>query len=409
MSITSAIRCGALVDVVAGEVRYDQTLLIDGDRIAGTGKRVDVPDGVPVIDLSMHTVAPGLIDCHTHLVGIAGCGDYAQVLKLSEAQVAFAGVPNARTTLEAGFTTVRDVGTFRAFVDLALRDAINAGHVVGPRMACAGAYITVSGGGGALTGFAPDIELPSAFRFGAANSVDEVRQRVREIMFRGADLIKVIATGAVMANGTQPGAPEFQEAEIRAAVEEAAWYGGHVAAHAHGTEGIKRAARAGVRSVEHACFLDDEAIALMVANGTYLVSDIWWADWISSQGAAGGWDAEQLRKNDETALAQRQGFAEAAKAGVKMAFGSDAGGFPHGLQTRQLAAMTEWGLTPMQALQAATINAAELIGWSDRIGSLSDGKLADVVAIDGVGIDDLTAFEQVSFVMKGGVPVVTTS
>jgi imidazolonepropionase-like amidohydrolase len=233
-----------------------------------------------------------------------------------------------------------------------------------------------------------------------------VRQRVREIMFRGADLIKVIATGAVMANGTQPGAPEFQEAEIRAAVEEAAWYGGHVAAHAHGAEGIKRAVRAGVRSIEHACFLDDEGVELMVQHGTYLSADIWWADWISEQGADGGWDAEQLRKNDETALAQRESFARAAKAGVKMAFGSDAGGFPHGLQTKQLQTMTEWGLTPMQAVQAATINSAHLIGWADRVGSIEPGKFADLVAVPGTDIDDLRAFEQVGFVMKGGTVIV---
>jgi imidazolonepropionase-like amidohydrolase len=402
----TAIVCGALVDVVAGEIRRNQTILIEGERIVAVGNDLEVPDGTPTIDLSRHTVAPGLIDCHTHLVGIAGCGDYAQELKFSEAQAAFAGIPNALATLKAGFTTVRDVGTFRAFVDLALRDAINAGDVVGPRMACAGAYVTVSGGGGALTGFAPDIELPRTFRAGEANTVDEVRQRVREIMFRGADLIKVIATGAVMANGTQPGAPEFQEAEIRAAVEEAAWYGGHVAAHAHGAEGIKRAVRAGVRSIEHACFLDDEGVELMVQHGTYLSADIWWADWISEQGADGGWDAEQLRKNDETALAQRESFARAAKAGVKMAFGSDAGGFPHGLQTKQLQTMTEWGLTPMQAVQAATINSAHLIGWADRVGSIEPGKFADLVAVPGTDIDDLRAFEQVGFVMKGGTVIV---
>jgi imidazolonepropionase-like amidohydrolase len=406
MASTTAIRCGALVDVIAGEVRHDQVIVVDGDRITTVGSGLDLPGDVEIIDLSGHTVVPGLIDCHTHLVGIAGCGDYAQELKLSEAQVALAGIPNALATVRAGFTTVRDVGTFRAYVDLALRDSINAGDVVGPRMACAGAYVTVSGGGGSLSGFAPDIELPRTFRAGEANTVDEVRQRVREIMFRGADLIKVIATGAVMANGTEPGAPEFQEAEIRAAVEESAWYGGHVAAHAHGAEGIKRATRAGVRSIEHACFLDSEAIDLMLEHGTYLVADVWWADWISAQGADGGWDAEQLRKNDETALAQREGFAKAAAAGIKMAFGSDAGGFPHGLQTRQLVTMTEWGLTPMQTLQAATINAADLIGWTDRVGSLSAGKFADIVAVRGLGIDDLGAFEQPAFVMKGGAVVV---
>lgn len=399
-----AVRCARLVDVVGERVLTDQLVVVEGDRIVSTGPDAGF-DG-EVLDLGDVTVAPGLIDLHTHLVGVAACGDYAQELKHSAARQAFASIPNARDTLLAGFTTVRDVGTFRAFVDVALRDAVDAGHVPGPRMAVAGAYVTVRGGGGMLTGFAHDVEVPKEFRFGETRSVDDIRERVREIVFHGADLIKLIATGAVLANGTVPGAPELTEAQMRAAVEEASWYGRYVAAHAHGTEGIKRAVRAGVRSIEHACFLDDEAAELMAAHGTYLSADIWWADWIRETGPSQGYDAEQLRKNDETAEAQRDGFRRAVRAGVKIGFGTDAGGFPHGLQGRQLATMVEHGLTPIQALKAATLTSAECMGWDDRVGSLAPGRYADLIAVP--GDLDITKFADVAFVMKGGEVVKNT-
>jgi imidazolonepropionase-like amidohydrolase len=324
-------------------------------------------------------------------------------LEKSEAQDALTGVKHARATLLAGFTTVRDVGTYRAFVDVALRDAINDGTVVGPRMAVAGAYVTSSTGGGEVTGIAPDVVLPADMRRGVANSADEVRQRVREILHNGADLIKVIATGAVLTAGTKPGAPEFSEDEIKAAVDEAALYGAFVAAHAHGPEGIKRAVRAGVRSIEHGSLMDDESIALMKQHGTYLVADIYNGDYIDSVGRKEGWSAEILRKNDETTDAQRQGFRKAVAAGVKIAFGTDAGVYPHGLNARQLPYMVRWGMTPMQGLQSATIVAAQLIGWSDRVGSIAPGKYADVIAVDGDALGDLSQFTNVRFVMKGGV------
>ncbi|WP_214108459.1 metal-dependent hydrolase family protein [Acrocarpospora catenulata] len=396
-----AVRCARLVDVVAGEVRQDQVVLIDGERVAEV--RPAAAYHGPVLDLGDVTVTPGLIDLHTHLVGVAACGDYAQELKYSAAQQVLAGVPNARDTLLAGFTTVRDLGTFRAFLDVALRDAVDAGHILGPRMAVAGAYVTVKGGGGMVTGLAPDIELPREFRFGQTSGVDDIRERVREIVFHGADLIKVIATGAVLANGTVPGAPELTEAQLRAAVEEAAWYGRHVAAHAHGAEGIKRAILAGVRSIEHACFLDDEGIQLMLDHGTYLSADIWWADWITEVGPSQGYDAEQLRKNDETAEAQRIAFAKAVQAGVLIGFGTDAGGFPHGLQARQLATMVEYGMTPLDAIRAATLTSAECMGWEDRVGSLTPGRYADLIAIPGPL--DILKFQDVCFVMKGGTVV----
>jgi imidazolonepropionase-like amidohydrolase len=297
------------------------------------------------------------------------------------------------------------VGTFRAHVDVALREAVEAGWFIGPRMQCAGAYVTVSGGGGDIPPVAPDVVVPRELRFGVANSVDEVRQRVREILHGGADLIKVIATGAVMTRGTTPGAPEFSEDEIRAAVEEAAMYDVFVAAHAHGAEGIKRAVRAGVRSIEHGSLMDDEAIDMMAEYGTYLVADIFNGDWIAEIGRKHHWPGEILRKNDETTDAQREGFEKAVKAGVRIAYGTDSGIYPHAMVARQFPYMVRHGMTPMQAIQSATLVAAEMMGWDDRVGAIAPGLLADVVAVDGDALDDVGRLTEVSFVMKGGAVV----
>jgi imidazolonepropionase-like amidohydrolase len=235
-----------------------------------------------------------------------------------------------------------------------------------------------------------------------ANSGDEARRVVREIVHGGADVIKVIATGAVLTEGTVPGAPEFSEAEIRAAVEEAALYGVSVAAHAHGAEGIKRAIRAGVRSIEHGSLIDDEAIEMLVERGTYLVADVWFGDWIEEQGRLHGWSANVMRKNRETMDAQREGFARAVKAGARLAFGTDSGGYPHGMNARQFAYMVRHGMTRMQAIQSATSVAAELMGWQDRVGALEPGRLADVIAVEGDVLEDVDRLVDVAFVMRGG-------
>jgi imidazolonepropionase-like amidohydrolase len=402
------IRAGRLIDVEREEILADRLVVVDGEQIVDVLSEAPAETVSPTIDLSAYTVLPGLMDMHAHMIGELDTGlGYASLVMRTAAQEAMSGVRNARATVEAGFTTVRDVGTFRAFVDCALRDAIEAGDVTGPRMMCAGAYVTVSGGGGDVTGLAPDVDavVPIDLRFGVANSVDEVRKRVRRILGGGADFIKVIATGAVLTEGTTPGAPEFSEDEIRAAVEEAALSGTHVAAHAHGAEGIKRAVRAGVRSIEHGSLMDDEAIELMASHGTYLVADVYCGDWIAEEGARGGWSADVLRKNDETTEAQREGFTKSVKAGVKIAYGTDSGVYPHAWVAKQFAYMEQYGMSPMEAIRSATVVAAELMGWQDRVGSIAPGKLADLIAVEGDPTEDVSALENVAFVMKGGAIV----
>lgn len=402
VSRLTLIRAGRLVDVLAGEILRDREVLIRGELIEAVRPAAgDVPVGARIIDLSGSTVLPGLIDCHTHLIGDVQVSGLPSI-QHTAAQETLMGVRHARQTLLAGFTTVRDVGTFRAFADAALRDAIEEGIVPGPRMAVAGAYVTVSSGGGDITGLAPDVVVPRDLRFGVADTADEVRRRVRELLNGGADFIKVIATGAVLTIGTKPGVPEFSEDEIRAAVDEAARYGTYVAAHAHGAEGIKNAVRAGVRSIEHGSLMDDEAIALMAGRGTFLVADIYNGDFIAEEGVRRGWPAETLRKSEETTHAQRTGFAKALAAGVRVAYGTDSGVYPHGDNAKQLPYMVRFGMTPMQAVQAATVTAAELLGWDGRVGSLSPGSHADVIAVEGDALADLGRLADVAFVMKGG-------
>jgi len=407
---TVYVRAGHLVDIEAGRVLADQIVRIEGGRVRAVTPAAELPaaalsGGAKVVDWSRYTVLPGLIDLHTHLIGDVQSSNIAAPLLSSAARDALVGASHARDTLEAGFTTVRDVGTMRAFVDVALRDAINEGRVEGPRMLCAGTYITVSMGGGDIVGLAPDVVLPSDFRRGVANSADEVRTKVRELLAGGADFIKVIATGAVLTSGTTPSAPEFTEAEIRAAVEEAANAGTFVAAHAHGAEGIKRAIRAGVRTVEHASYLDDEGIALAKKHGTWLVMDVYNGDYIDEVGRREGWPENYLRKNTETTEIQRQAFTKAVKAGARLAFGTDAGVYPHGLNARQFAYMVKYGLTPMQAIRAATLDAARAISRDRDIGSITVGKWADMIAVEGDPLADIDRLRSITAVMKGGVVV----
>ena len=394
-----------LLDVVSGDLLSDRAVLVDGDRISAVVSVADVPADVTVRELPGHTVLPGLVDCHAHLVGEEDNGHgYTELLTRTGAQEAMTGVRNARDTLRAGFTSVRDVGTYRAFVDVALRDAIDAGWTPGPRMMAAGAYVSCRGGGGDISGLAPDADehVPAELRVGVVDTVDDVRRVVRRVLYGGADLVKLIATGSVMADNGNPGVPELTEEQIRAAVEEAALHGAHVAAHAHGAEGIKRAVRAGVHSIEHGSLMDDEGVALMAEYGTWLVADIYGGDYIAEIGRRDGWKADVLRKNDETTVTQREAFEKCVRAGVRIAYGTDSGIYPHGLNARQLAYHVRHGQTPLEAIRSATLHAAELMGWQHRIGRVEPGLYADLVAVAGDPLDDVRLLEDVPWVMKGG-------
>ncbi len=396
------IHAGKMIDVISGKLLINQMIKVKGDRIIEVGPWNDNMDIVPIIDWSDYTILPGLIDGHTHLLGNIQSQDVLAPLHSSREEDVALGVINADKTLKAGFTSVIDVGSYRAFTDVILRDAINQGKVQGPRMWVAGAYITVSGGGGEVTGLDTDVEIPDDFRFGVANNQQQVRTRVRALLAGNVDLIKVIATGAVLTMGTDPGKPEFNEQEIRAAVEEAAKYGKYVTAHAHGAEGIKMAIRAGVRSIQHGSLMDDEGLAMMKESGTWLVADIYNGDYINEVGTAQHWPAEIMKKNDETTNTQREVFSKAVKLGINIAFGTDSGVYPHGDNARQMAYMVKYGLTPMQAIKSATIWGAQAMSLEKDIGSISPGKYADMIGVKGDVLKDISLLEHVDAVIKGG-------
>jgi len=398
-----AIKAGRLIDPDAATVLTGQVILIRDHRVQAVGKNLAIPPDAELIDLSNLTVLPGLIDCHTHLAdGKEDKGDPITYAKKSTAQVAFESVPNARIMLLSGFTTVRDVGAYRALNDVALRDAIAGGFVDGPRMFVAGAYLTITGGGGALTGLAPDITLPWNLRYGQADGPWQVRQVVRQLAHDGADHIKLLSSGAVLTHASNPNSQEFTLEELQSAVDEASHFGLRVVAHAHSPMGIKNAIRAGVASVEHASMIDDEGIALAKAHGTYLDMDIYDEECIQQQGREGNMPADFLQHDAELGQLQRDNFRKAVRAGVKMSFGTDAGVCAYGTGGKQFAFMVKYGMTPMQAIQSATTSAADLLGHSDIVGSIKPGKFADVIAVSGDPLQDVGALEKVTFVMKDG-------
>lgn len=397
----TVVLAGKMLDVDRGRLLENQKIIIKEGKITAYGKDLMIPSNAKVIDLSKMIVLPGLIDCHTHLVGDQHDQDPVTELTKTAAQRAFESIPNARALLLAGFTSVRDLGSYRALVNVALRDAINRGDVIGPRMFVSGGYITMTGGGGAVSGVAPDITLPWDLRFGVANGPEEVRQRVRDFASRDVDVIKIFATGAVMQHHSNPGAEDYSYVEMRSAVEEARKKGLRVAAHAHGATGAKEAIRAGVASIEHGTMLDDEAIQLMKTNGTYLVADIYDDECISAQNNDVPNDFQQ--NDDKLGEIQRKVFAKAVKAKINIAFGTDSYICPHGTNARQFAYQVKYGQTQMQAIQSATINAATLLGKATELGSIQSGKYADLIAVAENPLQNIRSLEQVAFVMKQGV------
>jgi imidazolonepropionase-like amidohydrolase len=398
----TVIKAGKLIDTENGKVLNNQFILIQNDTIKSVSTNLNIPTNAIVIDLSNATVLPGLIDCHTHITSQPGDNYYEDIFRKTPIDQAVLAHIYAKRTLEAGFTSCRDVGS-QAFIDVALRNAIDNGDIEGPRLQVATMFIGSTGSHGDLNGFSPflDWQLPKEMS-GVANGVDGVRKQVRYNIKYGADLIKFGASAGVLSEEESVGGPQFTQEEMNAIVEEAKMWGRKTAAHAHGTEAIKMAVKAGVASIEHGSFLDDEAVQQMKQHGTYLVADVYNDEYILSEYAKLGYPEKIINKERTVGKTQRESFEKAAKAGVKIAFGTDAGVYPHGWNAKQFKWMVRYGLTPMEAIQAATVNAADLMGWTNRVGSISAGKLADIIAVNGNPLDDVSQLENVEFVMKGG-------
>ena len=400
---TIIIKAGKLIDVENGKVLLNQMILIKNDTIAKVASRINIPTDATIIDLSKSTVLPGLIDCHTHITGQPSGDYYGDIFRKTPIDVAVTAHIYAKKTLEAGFTSVRDMGS-AGLVDIALRNAINNGDVVGPNIYAATVFIGSTGSHGDLNGFSPYLQFntPKGIS-GIANGVEGVREQVRYNVKNGADVIKFGASAGVLSEEESVGAPQYTQEEMNAIVSEAKMWGRKTAAHAHGTEAIKMAVKAGVASVEHGSLVDEEGIQLMLAHGTYLVADVYDDEYILSEYAKLGFPEKIINKEKMVGKLQRENFQKAVQAGVKIAYGTDAGVYPHGWNGKQFKWMTRYGLSPMAAIQSATINAADLLGIKGKTGSITAGKKADIIAVITNPIDDITILEQVQFVMKNGV------
>jgi imidazolonepropionase-like amidohydrolase len=402
-----AIRCGTLIDGVSDQPRSDVTVVIVDGRIVAASPQAPVPPGIQVLDLQGYTCLPGLIDMHTHLTMAPDDAlDYSVYYRRSPAEQTRIFRENARATLTAGFTTVRDVGAYIAWTDKQLRDDINAGLTPGPRMQVAGFYLTIPGGGGDLiVPGVPESEIPATGHMGVARGPEEFRRKAELAVAGGADLLKVIASGAVFAFNGEPGDPEMTQEEIAAVVQVAHRAGLKVSAHAHGARSVRESILAGVDTIEHASLIDDAGIGLARQRQVALVMDVYNGDYTDTEGRAHGWPAEFLRKNLETTEVQRQEFTKAHAAGAPIAFGTDACIFPHGLNARQFAIMVQRGMSPMEAIKSATSVASRYMGWADRVGSITPGRYGDLIAVQGNPLKDVRSLEKVAVVIKGGTAV----
>lgn len=401
-STVTVIKAGKLIDTQNGKVLTNQMILIENDVIKSVGANLTIPAGAKVIDLSNATVLPGLIDTHVHLTGDPGGNYYDEIFRKSFVDSAVTCHIYAKRTLDAGFTTVRNVGA-EGFVDVALKNAINDGKIPGPRMQVATYYIGSTGSHGDLNGFTPWLawRMPEEMS-GVADGPDALRKKVRYLIKYGADVIKFGASAGVLSEEASVGAPQFTQEEMNAIVDEARLHGLKTCAHAHGTEAIKMAIKAGVASIEHGSLIDDEGIRMMKERGTYLSADIYNDDYILAEYSKLGYPDKIINKEKQVGRLQRENFQKAVTAGVKATYGTDAGVYPHGWNGKQFFYMVKFGLTPMQAIQAATVNGADLLGWNDKVGSISAGKYADIIAVTNDPLQNVKVLENVEFVMKGG-------
>jgi imidazolonepropionase-like amidohydrolase len=407
---TLALRCGKLIDGISEQPMRDALVLIRDGKIKsikeGASRNDAMSTHVPVLDLTSYTCLPGLIDMHTHLTDRPeDTADLTVYFSRPEEETLRLSKENASATLLAGFTSVRNVGTYALGSDTALRDVINSGKAAGPRMQASGPYLTIPHGGGDL--YIPDFKEPPGsekFHAGVARGPDQFRERAEFLLDNGSDVLKVIASGAVLAFGGVPGEPEMTQDEIQAVVDIAHAVGKKVAAHAHGAESIRMAIAAGVDTIEHASYLDDAGIAAALKRGRVaLAMDVYNGDYIDTEGRKAGWPEEFLRKNTETTESQRVAFSRAVKAGVPIVFATDSGVFPHGLNARQFPIMVARGMTPMQAIRSATIVAAQFMGWSSRVGAIEPDKFGDVIAVKGDPLQDISVLQNVAVVVKGGM------